>query len=238
MTYSVLTVGLPDKLIKALQALIFQYDLSFTSSATTREASRLLEQQVFHLLIIGLDYLKNIHQADWLTDIRRVSFVPLIVLSSTPDQDVNSMVHLGADMCISGKPPLSTIADHAYAQLRRYTEFNYYDNPASMETAPFRRGDIYIDPAQQKVKVCGRPVSLRHREFSLLLYFMRNPNMVLSAGRICENAWGMEYTQPIDRAIHELRKQIEPDPRHPRYIHTVHRVGYRFVEYFSETCER
>ena len=89
MTYSVLTVGLPDKLIKALQALIFQYDLSFTSSATTREASRLLEQQVFHLLIIGLDYLKNIHQADWLTDIRRVSFVPLIVLSSTPDQDVN-----------------------------------------------------------------------------------------------------------------------------------------------------
>ena len=126
MTYSVLTVGLPDKLIKALQALIFQYDLSFTSSATTREASRLLEQQVFHLLIIGLDYLKNIHQADWLTDIRRVSFVPLIVLSSTPDQDVNSMVHLGADMCISGKPPLSTIADHAYAQLRRYTEYNYY----------------------------------------------------------------------------------------------------------------
>ena len=82
MTYSVLTVGLPDKLIKALQALIFQYDLSFTSSATTREASRLLEQQVFHLLIIGLDYLKNIHQADWLTDIRSVSFVPLIVLSS------------------------------------------------------------------------------------------------------------------------------------------------------------
>ena len=86
--------------------------------------------------------------------------------------------------------------------------------------------------------MCGRPVSLRHREFSLLLYFMRNPNMVLSAERICESAWGMEYTQPIDRAIHELRKQIEPNPRQPRYIHTVHRVGYRFVEYFSETCER
>lgn len=152
MTYSVLTVGLPDKLIKALQALIFQYDLSFTSSATTREASRLLEQQVFHLLIIGLDYLKNIHQADWLTDIRRVSFVPLIVLSSTPDQDVNSMVHLGADMCISGKPPLSTIADHAYAQLRRYTEFNYYDNPASMETAPWGNSRKEVTPTGGAVK--------------------------------------------------------------------------------------
>lgn len=238
MTYNILALGLPNKLIETLQALIIQYDLNFAVSNTARDASRLLERQVFHLLIIGLDYLKSNHQTDWLTDIRRISFVPLIVLSSTPDQDVNNMVHLGADMCISVGPPLSTIADHTYAQLRRYTEYNYYDNPASAETAPFRRGDIYIDPAQQKVKVCGRPISLRHREFSLLLYFMRNPDMVLSAERICQNAWGMEYTQPIDRAIHELRKQIESNPHRPRYIQTVHRVGYKFTSYSSETCER
>ena len=238
MTYSVLTVGLSDKLIAALQTLIIQYDLNFTTSTTTREASRLLEQQVFHLLIIGLDYLRNTKQADWLTDIRRVSFVPFIVLSSTPNKDVSSMVQLGADMCISEKPPLSAIADHAYAQLRRYTEYNHYNDPASAETAPFRVGDIYIDPARQEATVCGRSVSLRHREFSLLLYFMRNPGIVLSAGQICENAWGMEYTQPIDRAIHELRKQIESNPRQPCYIQTVHRVGYRFTAYSSETCER
>lgn len=238
MTYSVLTVGLSDKLVAALQDLIIQYDLEFTVSSTVREAKRLLGQQAFHLLIIGLDYLKNIHQADWLADIRRVSFIPLIVLSSTPDQDINNMVRLGADMCISGKPPISAIANHAYAQLRRYNEYNHYDDPASAETAPFTIGDIDIDPARQEAKVCGRPVSLRHREFSLLLYFMRNPGIVLTADRICENAWGMEYTQPIDRAIHELRKQIEANPRKPRYIQTVHRVGYKFTSYSSETCER
>ena len=148
------------------------------------------------------------------------------------------MVQFGADMCISGKHSYSMIAGLSFAQLRRYTEYNYYDNPASAESAPFQRGDIYIDPAQQKVKVCGRPISLRHREFSLLLYFMRNPNMVLTAGQICEKAWGLEYTQPIDRSIHELRKQIEPNPRQPRYIQTVHRVGYKFTSYSSETCER
>ena len=104
--------------------LIIQYDLEFTVASTVREAKRLLGQQAFHLLIIGLDYLKNIHQADWLADIRRVSFIPLIVLSSAPDQDINNMVRLGADMCISGKPPISAIANHAYAQLRRYTEYN------------------------------------------------------------------------------------------------------------------
>ena len=231
-------VGLPDELFTALQSLTGQHDLALTASFTVQEAGRLLGQQAFHLLIVDLDYLRSIRQIEWLINIRRISFVPVVVLSNTPEQDVKSMVQLGADMCISGKRPYSMIVNLAYAQLRRYTEYNHYDNPASAETAPFTIGDIDIDPARQEAKVCGRPVSLRHREFSLLLYFMRNPGIVLTADRICENAWGMEYTQPIDRAIHELRKQIEANPRKPRYIQTVHRVGYRFVEYSSETCER
>lgn len=237
MTYSILTLGLPEKLITALQDLISQCDLNFIASATIRETSRLLEQQVFHLLIIGLDYLRNIHQTDWLEYIRHISFVPLIILSSTPDQDINTMVRIGADMCISGNYPHTEIASHAYAQIRRYTEYNHCNDPAGAETLPFQVGDIFIDPARQKVEVCGRPVNLRHREFSLLLYFMRNSGIVLSASQICENAWGMEYTQPIDRAIYELRKQIESNPRQPCYIQTVHRAGYRFTAYSSETCE-
>ena len=238
MAYNALTIGLPDELFTALQSLTAQHNLTLTASFTVQEAGRLLGQQAFHLLIVDLDYLRSIRQIEWLINIRRISFVPVIVLSNTPEQDVNSMVQFGADMCISGKHPYSMIVNLAYAQLRRYTEYNHYNDPASAETAPFRVGDIYIDPARQEAKVCGQPVSLRHREFSLLLYFMRNPGIVLSAGQICENAWGMEYIQPIDRAIHELRKQIESNPRQPCYIQTVHRVGYRFTSYSSETCER
>ena len=144
------------------------------------------------------------------------------------------LVRLGADMCISGKRSYPMIAELAYAQLRRYTEYNFYNDPASVETAPFQIGDIYIDPARQTAEVCGRPVNLRHREFSLLLYFMRNPKIVLTPEQICEHAWRMEYTQPVDRAIHELRKQIEPDPAYPWYVKTVYRVGYCFTAYRSE----
>lgn len=234
MIYSVLTIGLSDKLIATMHNLIIQYDLDFTVPSTVREAKRLLEQRVFHLLIVDLEYLRNIRQTGWLTDIRRISFVPVIVLSDTPEEDVQGLVRLGADMCISGKQSYPMIAELAYAQLRRYTEYNHYNDPASAETAPFQVGDIYIDPVRQTTEVCGRPVNLRHREFSLLLYFMRNPNIVLTAGQICEHAWGMEYTQPVDRAIHELRKQIEPDPACPRYVKTVYRVGYRFTAYRSE----
>ena len=234
MAYNALTMGVPDELFTALQSLTAQHELALTASFAVQEAGRLLNQRVFHLLIVDLDYLRSIGQIEWLINIRRISFLPVIVLSNTPEQDVSSMVQFGADMCISGKRPYSMIVNLAYAQLRRYTEYNHYNDLASAETAPFRVADIYIDPARQEAKVCGRPVSLRHREFSLLLYFMRNPNIVLTAGQICENAWGMDYTQPIDRAIHELRKQIEPNPAQPRYIKTVYRVGYRFTEYHSE----
>lgn len=237
MEYSALTIGLADELFSSIQTLLVSSHLRFTPSLTVQDASRLLIQQVFHLLIVDLEYLRSIRQIGWLAEIRRISFVPIIILSETPDEDIKNVVHLGADMCVSGKRPYATIADLAFAQLRRYTEYNHYDDPAHAETAPFQVGDIYIDPARQETKVCGRPVILRHREFSLLLYFMRNPKIVLTSGQICENAWGMEYTQPIDRAIHELRKQIEADLRQPCYIQTVRRVGYRFTAYSSETCD-
>lgn len=231
-----MAVGLADDFLADLRMRLVQYDLHFTAPATIKEAGRLLTGQMFHLLIVDLEYLRSILQIGWLAEIRHISFAPVIVLSDTPDEDINNVVHLGADICVFGKRPYATIADLVFAQLRRYTEYNHYDNPAYAETAPFQVGDIYIDPARQKAEVCGQPVTLRHREFSLLLYFMRNPDIVLTAGQICENAWGMDYTQPIDRAIHELRKQIEPNPHKPRYIKTVHRVGYCFTAHRSPDC--
>ena len=221
-------------LLSNLRTLITQYKLRFTITSTIQSADQLLRDQVFHLLIVDLDYLRNVQQSSWLSEIRRNSFTPIIVLSDCPEQDTNIAVRFGADICVSGKWPCSMIADLVYAQLRRYIEYNHYSNFNRAEPSAFQMGDIYIDPARQEAAVCGRPVNLRHREFSLLLYFMRNPGIVLSAGQICENAWGMEYTQPIDRAIHELRKQIEPNPAQPRYIKTVYRVGYRFTAYRSE----
>ncbi len=241
MEYNVLVIGLPDKITFELKSLIFryQYDIHFTSTFTTQEASQMLNPQMFHLLIADLDYLRSIQQADWLTRIRRISFVPVIILSDTPEKDMNSMVQLGADMCISGKWPCSMIADLAYAQLRRYTEYNHYNNPIGAEVSSFQVRDIFIDPARHIVEVRGRPINLRPREFSLLLYFMRNPNIVLTSEQICEHAWGMEgsYNQGVSGPVAILRKSIEPDKSHPQYIKTVPGVGYCFTAHRDETCD-
>ena len=162
MAYNSLAIGLADNLLTDLQTRIAQYDLSCTVCATVYEATRLLCSQIFHLLIVDLEYLRSVRQTDWLAEVRRISFVPMIVLSNTPEEDVRGMVQLGVDMCISGKHSYSAIMEYeclpemhisgkhsysmiaelSFAQLRRYTEYNYYDNPASAETAPFRSGDI------------------------------------------------------------------------------------------------
>ncbi len=236
--YHALTIGLADNLLADLQTFFIQRKLHFTSANTIQMAGQLLTGKAFHLLIVNLEYLRSIKQTHWLSSLRHISFAPVVVLSDTPEQDVTSAIDLGADICISNKRPHIEIAELAHAQLRRYTEYNHYNNPDGTEIAPFQIGDIFIDPPRRLVKVQGHPVNLRPREFSLLLYFMRNPGIVLNSEQICDQAWGMEgtYGHGVAQPIRLLRQAIEPDPETPTYIQTVWRVGYRFVPNDTETC--
>lgn len=240
MNYHVLAMGIKDDLFSYLQNEFSSWGLRLSDVSSAHETERLLEQETFHLLIVDLDYLRSIQQSEWLAGIRRISFVPVVVLSSDADADFSNMIRLGADICVSNELPHTIIAEVAVAQLRRYVAYNHYDEPGHTETAPFQVGDIFIDPPRRIVKVCGQAVNLRPREFSLLHYFMRNPYIALTSEQICENAWGMVggYDHGISHPIRLLRQAIEPDPKNPIYIKTVYRIGYRFTAHNSETCEK
>lgn len=239
LEYTALTLGLADELFSSIQSLLAAYKLRLLPSLTVNDANQLLNNQIFHLLIINLEYLRSIQQINWLAGIRRISFVPLIVLSDKPEMDLHSMVQLGADICASSKWPHSIIADLIHAQLRRYAEYSHYADPGSLEVAAFQVGDIFIDPPRRIVKVRNQQINLRPREFALLLYFMRNPNIVLTSEKICEQAWGMagSYNQGVSQPVRILRQAIESDPKQPLYIQTVRRVGYRFIPAYVETCD-
>lgn len=156
MEYSALTIGLTDELFSNIQTLLTS-NLRFTPSLTVQDASRLLIQQVFHLLVVDLEYLRSILQVDWLPSVRRVTFVPIVVLSDTPERDLHSLIHHGVDICISSKQAPFLIADIILSQLRRYTEYNHFNNPENAEAASFQAGDIFIDPPRRMVKVRGSP---------------------------------------------------------------------------------
>ena len=235
MKYQVLAVGLKSDLLSHCKEHFVKRNTGLKSTINISEAVRILEKDSIHLLVLDMEYLRSIRQSDWIANIRYVSFIPIIVLSDTPEADAGSIIEAGADVCYDNKLPSSVIAILLSAQLRRYTEYDHFHKP---KTAPFQVGDIAIDPGRRLVWVRGEQVKLRPREFNLLFYFIQNPDIVLTAEQICDHAWGVvgNYNRGISHPIYLLRKAIEPDPANPVYIKTMNRVGYYFAANHDETC--
>jgi two-component system KDP operon response regulator KdpE len=83
------------------------------------------------------------------------------------------------------------------------------------------------------VSVRDQPTHLTPTEYSLLVYLMQHAGKELAHQDILQNVWGASYgseTELLRAHISRLRRKIEDDPLHPRYLHTEHEVGYRFGE--------
>ena len=96
--------------------------------------------------------------------------------------------------------------------------------------APRRYDGLLIDEAQHEVTLHEQPVELTAREFALLLELARHPGRVFTRPQLLERVWGDAYYDEhvVDVHVGNLRKKLEADLAHPRYIETVRGVGYRF----------
>lgn len=95
-----------------------------------------------------------------------------------------------------------------------------------------RFGDVTIDFRRAEVTRGGRLLDLSAREFKLLKYFVEHQGVVLSRDQLLNEVWGynaMPSTRTVDVHVAWLRQKLEDNPRHPRYIVTVHGLGYKFV---------
>lgn len=91
-------------------------------------------------------------------------------------------------------------------------------------------GDIEIYPDRRAVFKAGEEVRLTHGEFSMLMLLASSPGQVFSKGQLYDAAWNEEYrygTASVENIIWRLRQKLEDDPRHPVFIKTVIRSGYK-----------
>ena len=91
-------------------------------------------------------------------------------------------------------------------------------------------GVIEIFPDERRVTKAGVEIHLNYGEFSILYCMARYPGRVFSREQLYNAAWGEDYelgTNTVDNTIWRLRNKLEPDPKHPTYIKTVFRVGYK-----------
>ena len=99
-----------------------------------------------------------------------------------------------------------------------------------LEPSVLTLGDIEIFPEQRRVTKAGAEICLNYGEFSILYCMARCPGRVFSREQLYNAAWGEDYelgTNTVDNTIWRLRNKLEPDPKHPTYIKTVFRIGYK-----------
>ena len=105
-------------------------------------------------------------------------------------------------------------------------------NVAAPATSVLRIGELEIHHKHRRVLMAGREVELNHGEYAMLYCMASSPGQVFSKAQLYEAAWGEEYlhgTNSVENTIWRLRKKLEEDPRHPIYIKTVFRSGYKIV---------
>ena len=97
-------------------------------------------------------------------------------------------------------------------------------------SAVLRIGELEINHEHRRVLMAGREVRLNHGEYAMLYCMASSPGQVFSKAQLYAAAWGEEYlhgTNTVETIIGRLRQKLEQDPKHPTYIKTVIRGGYK-----------
>jgi len=152
--------------------------------------------------------------------------IPIIMLTAR-GQEVDKVVglELGADDYVTKPFSIRELLARTKAVLRRSRAL-----PKEQENYAF--SDVEINLRSCSVLRKGKALDLSTKEFDLLKYFLCHPGENLSRDRLLEDVWGYENypnTRTVDAHIVRLRQKLEPNPEEPRYILTVHGVGYKFV---------
>ena len=153
--------------------------------------------------------------------------VPIIMLTAR-GQEIDKVVglELGADDYVTKPFSIRELMARVKAVLRRVSL------QASVP-AVYRFGDVEVNIRGNEVRRAGKPVELSTKEFALLAYFIAHPAETLSRDRLLDEVWGYENypnTRTVDTHIVHLRHKLEPNPEEPRFIVTVHGIGYKFVQ--------
>ncbi|MGA2670495.1 MAG: response regulator transcription factor [Dehalococcoidia bacterium] len=188
------------------------------------EALHLAHENYPDLIVLDL-MLPDIDGLEVCRTLRRESDVPIIMLTArTTDQDKLTGLDLGADDYITKPFSPKELAARVRAVLRRL--------PGERGPEEIKSGELSMNFTTHEAWFAGRPLNLTSIEFKLLGVLAKEPGRVFSRANLIEEALGYDFEgfdRTIDVHILNLRRKLEPDPTHPRYIKTIYGVGYKFV---------
>jgi two-component system, OmpR family, alkaline phosphatase synthesis response regulator PhoP len=154
--------------------------------------------------------------------------IPILMLTETAEiLEKVVALKLGADDYVTGPhEPLELLARvEALVRRGRWT--------AKPKATPVRLGETVVDFSRTQVSRNGQTIPVSAKELQLLRYFVEHRGQTLRREELLREVWGINFasaTRTLDVHVVALRQKIEDDPKRPRWITTVHGIGYQFRE--------
>ncbi len=146
----------------------------------------------------------------------------IILTSRRDDADKVRALNLGADDYVTKPFALDELLARVHAVLRR----------SQPDVSQIALGPILVDFRASRAYKGGEDFDLRPREIEILRHLAARQGKAVTRDELLRLVWGYEHvplTRTVDIAIARLRRKIEPDPHHPRYLRTAHRDGYSLM---------
>ena len=185
-----------------------------------------LEQDPFDIAVLDV-MLPGISGFDVCRTIRQRGLTLPVLMLTARGQVIDKVVglKLGADDYLTKPFDTVELLARLEALLRRAPA-----RPPSAEGYQF--GPVRVDFRSAEVWREGEKIDLSAREFKLLRHFIEHRGATLSRDELLNDVWGydaMPVTRTVDVHVAGLRQKLEPNPRYPQFILTIHGLGYKFV---------
>lgn len=224
--YSVLVVDDEPLLRGILRTSLKNSGFVVEEARSGEEAIELVRKRPFHLALLDIN-LPGISGFELCQHIRLLEPQTGIVMVTVraAEKDLVQALGVGADDYIVKPCRMGELTARCNAVLRRI-------HPAdAAEEGSITVGNLELDLGRRQLRKNGNVVRLTPTEFNLLALLMKNLGVALTHAKILRTIWGPEYGKEVEYLrsyMRLLRKKIENDPAHPKYLLTEPWLGYRF----------
>jgi two-component system KDP operon response regulator KdpE len=220
---TILVVDDEPQIRRVLLTILTSQGYSVVEARSGDEALEKIRSEHLDLILLDVN-MPGRSGIETCKEIREAGDTPVIILTvRNAERDKVQALDAGANDYIVKPFGAEELLARIRATLRRSVPVGSLPS--------FVSDDLNIDFEKRAIALKGKTVRLTPTEFELLFYLVANQGKPLPHRRMLQAVWGPDYGQETEYLrvfINQLRKKIEPDPRHPRYIHTEPWVGYRF----------
>ncbi|MBI2859360.1 MAG: response regulator transcription factor [Chloroflexi bacterium] len=222
----ILVVDDEKRIVNIVKAYLEREGFEVVAAYDGKVALEAVKHQSPDLVILDL-MLPQVSGWDVCRSLRAETNIPIIMLTARDDANDKILgLELGADDYVTKPFDPKELVLRVKAVLRRMA-----DKTAAQHV--LKVADLTIDLDKRSVRRDALSIELTPTEFDLLVALAQNPGRVFNRMQLLDKVQGVAYEgyeRTIDSHIKNLRKKIEPDANHPRYILTVHGVGYKTPE--------